>query len=70
MFQAVLLWIVAWWLVEIVEGEPVGLGVGLRRGNCAMGLAFQSVNAVRAAAIALHVAPSVRLPGRCARASG
>lgn len=44
MFHGVLLWIVAWWLVDLVDGEPVGLGVSAFVATMAMVLAIQATN--------------------------
>ncbi len=44
MFQAVLFWIVAWWLVEIANGQPMSLAVAVISASVAMGLAIGSVN--------------------------
>jgi len=43
MFQAVLAWIVAWWLIDIAQGHPMTIGVGTLFASCAMGLAIASV---------------------------
>jgi hypothetical protein len=43
MFQAVLLWIVSWWPVEVAEGEPMFIAVGTLCAFCAMLLAIMSV---------------------------
>lgn len=44
MFQAVLFWIVSWWLVEIAKGEPMSLAVATISASVAMGLAIGSIN--------------------------
>lgn len=43
MFQAVLFWIVAYWLIEIAKGEPMSLATAAISASVAMGLAIGSV---------------------------
>lgn len=44
MFQAVLFWIIAWWLAEIAKGEPMSLASSAICASVAMGLAIGGVN--------------------------
>ena len=43
MTQAVLFWIVAWWLADLVDGEPMGTAFACLCAVVAMGLAMGSV---------------------------
>ena len=42
MFQAVLFWIVSWWLAELVDGEPMGTAVAAVCATMALSFAIGS----------------------------
>ncbi len=43
MFQAVLWWLIAWWLLEIAKGEPMTIAVGVTLAFLGLGLCIGSV---------------------------
>ena len=43
MFQAVLWWIIAWWLIELANGEPMPIAVGVSVAFIGLGLSIGSV---------------------------
>ena len=43
MFQAVMFWIISWWLIDLVDGEPVGTAVAVFCAFIGLGLSMGSV---------------------------